>query len=128
MKLYKLSGRLDGAGMVASVLCAIHCALLPLAITLLPLWGLEFLAEEGVELFMIGLACIIGITSLGVSFKKHHRRKMPLVLLSAGFGLILVGHSLGSEGLEPVLIPLGGFTIAAAHYVNWRFSRCRVHP
>lgn len=127
MKPHKLTGRLDGAGMTASMLCAVHCALLPLVITLLPLWGLEFLAEEWVELFMIGLALIIGVASLGTSFKKHHRRKMPLLLLAAGFGLILLGHFLGSEALEPVLLPLGGVTIAAAHYVNWRFSKCKVH-
>ncbi len=128
MKSYRITGRLDRAGMTASVVCAVHCALLPLVITLLPLWGLEFLAEEWVELFMIGLALIIGILSLSVSFKKHHQRKMPLLLLTAGFGIIVIGHLSHSALLEPILIPTGGLTIAVAHYINWRFSACRMHP
>lgn len=127
MKSYKITGRLDRAGMTASAMCAVHCALLPMVITLLPLWGLEFLAEEWVELFMIGLALIIGVISLSVSFKKHHRRKMPLLLLAVGFGFILLGHLSYSELLEPILIPLGGLTIAVSHYINWRFSACRMH-
>lgn len=127
MKLYRLTERLDGAGMMASVLCAIHCALLPLVITLLPLWGLDFLGEEWLELGMIALALMLGSFSLGLSFFKHHRRSAPLYLLAGGFALIVGGHFLGQESLEPVLIPLGGFTIAAAHYVNWRFSKCRVY-
>ena len=41
----KYSSRLDHAGMTASILCAIHCAIVPLLITLLPLAGLGFLAN-----------------------------------------------------------------------------------
>ncbi|MGX5689777.1 MerC domain-containing protein [Arcticibacter tournemirensis] len=127
MKLQKLTGRLDNAGMVASVLCAVHCSVVPSILTLLPLWGLEFLAEEWVEITMIGAALVIGILSLGVSFKKHHSRITPIALLLSGFLLIAMGHFSGHKVLEPVLIPAGGFTIALAHYINWRFTRCRMH-
>lgn len=120
-------GKLDKLGMTASTACAIHCALVPLLISFLPLWGLSFLAEEWVELGMIGLAVILGLMSLGFSYMRHHRRGLPLLILSAGFVLVFTGHFFGTEMLEPVLIPLGGFIIAAAHFANWRFMRSCSH-
>lgn len=127
MKPHKITARLDGIGITASTLCAIHCALVPFLITLLPLWGLEFLAEEWIEISMIVLALIIGAVSLGVSFRKHHRNYWPLSLLGVGFLLIISGHLAAPLSLEPVLTPAGGIVIAAAHFVNWRVTSCRLY-
>lgn len=126
MKQHKISGRLDGIGITASILCAIHCAVVPFVITLLPLWGIGFLANEWVEMSMIVLALIIGTLSLSISFKRH-RSYIPLFLLAAGFMLIITCHLCFSGSLEPVLIPLGGLTIATAHFVNWRRASCSIH-
>jgi len=117
--------RLDHLGVMASVACAIHCAALPLVITALPLLGLEFLANIWVEIVMICLSLLIGIWSLGSSYPKH-RKILPVVILLAGFLLIGTGHFV-LEDFEAVLIPLGGFTIAAAHLVNWKYSRVCKH-
>jgi hypothetical protein len=121
MKTRLRAGRLDQLGMVASLACAIHCAALPLVATLLPLLGLEFLANPTVEMVMIGLSLIIGIWSLTGSYPLHKKRA-PMLVLLAGFSFIALGHFL-FETAEAVLIPIGGFTIAAAHYLNWRGSR-----
>ncbi|HEY2583370.1 MAG TPA: MerC domain-containing protein, partial [Mucilaginibacter sp.] len=56
MKVVKHKSGLDNVGMTASVLCAIHCALVPLLITSLPLLGLGFLANPWLEWSMIILA------------------------------------------------------------------------
>lgn len=119
------SSALDQLGMTASLACAIHCAALPFFITTLPLWGLEFLAYSWVELSMICLSLIIGICSLVSSFPKH-KKVMPILVLIIGFVLIATGHYI-LESLEAVLIPVGGFTIAAAHYLNWKYSRSCSH-
>ena len=42
MRKGKYTSKLDNAGMTASILCAIHCAIVPLLITVLPLAGLSF--------------------------------------------------------------------------------------
>ncbi|WP_243732583.1 MerC domain-containing protein [Pedobacter metabolipauper] len=115
------SEKLDQLGMTASIACAIHCAALPFLIGTLPLLGLSFLADSWVEITMICLSLAIGVYSLSVSYPKH-KKKIPLIVLIAGFVLIGAGHYL-AEDLEAVLIPLGGFTIAAAHLINWRYSR-----
>lgn len=117
---------LDQLGITASVACAIHCAALPFLMTTLPLWGLEFLAQPWVELSMICLSLVIGVWSLSSSFPKH-KRIIPILILIIGFVFIATGH-FTLHSLEPILIPLGGFTIAAAHYLNWKYSRiCNQH-
>lgn len=120
------SAALDQLGITASVACAIHCAALPFLITTLPLWGLEFLAHSWVELSMICLSLVIGVWSLSTSFPKH-KKITPIMVLIMGFMLIATGHY-AFHSLEAVLIPIGGFTIAAAHYLNWKYSRnCHQH-
>lgn len=118
-----LLGKMDRVGFTASSLCAIHCALMPFVITLLPLVGLEFLSSPWVEISIIVLSILIGIASLIPSYLKYHRRILPLLLLIVGFMLIFGTHLLGLHELEPVLVPLGGFTIAGAHLLNWKLNK-----
>ncbi len=44
------------------------------------------------------------------------------MMLVIGFGFIGIGHY-AFDSLEAILIPIGGFTIALAHYLNWKYSR-----
>lgn len=118
---------LDKIGITASSACAIHCALLPFILTLLPLWGLEFLATPLLEITMICLSAIIGSWSLSKSYRRSHQNLLPIVLLVAGFAFILIGHFSGIEAIEPILIPLGGFTIAGAHFFNLRLNKSCTH-
>lgn len=118
---YKIN--LDRIGITASTLCAIHCAALPFLITVLPLWGMGFLANEAVEITMIAFSLMIGIWSLSAAYRKQHCRITPILVLITGFACIAFGHFSGVELLEPVLIPIGGLTVAAAHYINLRMLK-----
>jgi hypothetical protein len=121
MKSSVKHARLDQLGITASIACAIHCAALPLAITALPLLGLEFLADIRVEVSMICLSLVVGIYSIGGSYPKH-RKVLPIFILIIGFLLIGTGHFIFGN-LEAIIVPMGGFTIAAAHLVNWKYGR-----
>jgi len=121
MEFPKLSARLDNIGMTASTLCAIHCAIVPLVFTSLPLVGLGFLANPWVEWSMIILAFIIGVSSIGLSYFRTHRKWLPLCLLVLGFLIIIGGHLFITGWIEGIIVPLGGFTIAAAHFVNYKY-------
>lgn len=127
MPISKTTQHLDRLGMTASTLCAIHCALVPVFLTALPLLGLEFLANEWVEIAMIVVSAILGTLSLSLSYRKQHRKLLPFFVLFTGFALIGAGHFSGLDKLEPILIPLGGFIVAAAHLVNWRLNRTCTH-
>jgi len=122
MQFPKLSSKLDNIGMTASTLCAIHCAIVPLVFTSLPLIGLGFLANPWVEWSMIILALFIGVSSIGMSYFRTHRRLLPLTLLIAGFMVIIAGHLFITGWVEGIIVPLGGFTIATAHFVNYKYA------
>lgn len=117
MKWLKINIDRDKLGISASVLCAAHCALLPVLITLFPLLGIGFLMKDWVEVLMIVTSVLIAGFSLAPSYKLHQKR-LPIILLLIGIGLIVLAHSVLQEKLEPFVLPAGGLTIASAHYFN----------
>jgi predicted membrane metal-binding protein len=117
----KLGKRLDNLGMTASTLCAIHCAIVPILLTFLPLAGLGFLANPLFEWSMILLALLLGVSSIFLSYFRTHRRALPLLLLCGGFVLVITGHIYLKGWEEAIVVPLGGLTIAAAHFVNYKY-------
>lgn len=116
-----LTTKLDRIGMTASTFCAIHCAVVPFIISVLPLWGLGFLAEEWMEISMIVLSLAIGSWSLGISWMKH-RKITALLIFICGFFFIAIGHLFGHGSTEHLLLPAGGLTIALAHFINWKLT------
>lgn len=121
MKNLKLSLYLDKIGITASVICAIHCAFLPVLITVLPLAGIGFMAKSRTESLMILLSILIAGVSLGSSYKLH-QKYLPLILLLIGIVLIAIAHLFLPEKPGHFVTPVGGLTVAAAHYFNWGFS------
>jgi hypothetical protein len=122
MRLLKAGTKLDNIGMTASTLCAIHCAAVPVFFTSLPLVGLGFLANPWVEWGMIIVALVVGVWSIAGSFLNSHHKALPLILLVIGFATIILGHIFTKGWLEAIVVPLGGITIAVAHFVNYKYA------
>ena len=122
MKRSGYSSRLDGAGMTASILCAIHCAIVPLLITVLPLAGLGFLANPLVEWSMIIFALFIGFYAIGSSYLNVHHKILPVLVIISGFLVIIVGHAFVKGWREAIVVPMGGLLIATAHFINYRYA------
>src|SRR5215212_2239097 len=80
IKALKRKINLDSIGISASLACAIHCAVLPLFFTSLPILGLEILHNKVFEYSMIGFAGIIGSYALYHGWKKHHHKILPLII------------------------------------------------
>jgi hypothetical protein len=113
-----------GAGL--SLACAIHCALMPLLVGVLPLLGMSFLAEDHTEEWMVGAVVILALGS-GLWGFRHHRALRVLMAFAGAVGLFLMGHWLGHD--HPVGLPLtfaGGVAIAGAHWLSTRL--CRTCP
>lgn len=110
-------------GIAASMVCAIHCALLPLFLTSLPLFGINIIHNIAFEAGMIGLAFCIGSYSLYHGHKKHHHSWLPMVIFSSGF-IFLVLKQFFAEYETWLLIP-AVLLIITSHLLNFRF--CRVH-
>jgi hypothetical protein len=113
----------DALGIGASLACAIHCALLPLFLSSLPLFGINIIHHTGFEVGMILLALGIGSYSLYHGYKKHHHSFLPLVLFFAGFIFLVIKQFF--EQYEKWLLIPAVTLIVVAHILNYR--SCRVH-
>jgi len=115
---YLRKTNIDKFGVVASLICAVHCSVLPIITSLLPLSGLSFFEKPAVEFGFIGTSLIIALYSLIPSYLKVHRSITPSLIVLFGFSLISFGHLSNLEYLEAYTSTLGGISIALAHVLN----------
>jgi hypothetical protein len=111
----------DALGITASLACAIHCALLPLFLTSLPLFGVNIIENLHFEYLMIVVAFMVGSYALYHGKKKHHHSWVPFGLFAAGI-LLLLAKVTWHEWQLWLLIPAVGFIISA-HVMNYRFCK-----
>ena len=119
----KLKINWDAFGIATSLACAIHCALLPLFLSSLPLFGYNIIKNNWFEYFMIALAFAVGTYSLYHGRKKHHHSWIPMIFFTIGIILLLskvIWHHIELWLLIPSVI-----FIITSHYLNYRM--CRVH-
>ncbi len=114
---------LDALGFSASAICAVHCLAMPFVITLLPVIGLSFLAHPAFEASLIVSGLIIGALSLSHGYLKHHHNLLPILVLSAGFGMIAIGHLETFETYEFLIVSFGASLVATAHILNYRLMK-----
>ena len=115
----------DALGIGASLACAIHCALLPLFLSSLPILGINIINNTFFEVLMILIALIIGIYSLSHGYKKHHHKILPLLFFTAGMVMLLLKqffHQYQIVFLIPAVI-----LIISAHYINYRQCKTTAH-
>jgi len=122
MNYKRLKINYDRLGIFTSVACAIHCTLLPLLVSGLPFWGIDWLEHKGIEWSMIGLALLFGTMSLYHGYKQHHGKAFPLVLFGMGF-LLLILNQVIAERFVYVLIPASAVCIITAHMLNIIYGR-----
>lgn len=125
----KRKGFLDRVGATGSMLCAVHCAALPLVLAIAPAIGAGF-ASPTFEIGFIAFASVLGLTSLILGYRQH-RVHRALLLLVPGIALLwaavlieplhenLIGHA--------VAMACGGSLIAIAHLLNLRLAHAHVH-
>lgn len=121
----KLQINWNALGVSAAVACAIHCALLPLFITALPLFGVNILENIYFEIGMITVAFVIGGLTLTHGYRKHHHKLSPLFLFIAGMILLSIKHFF-IEYILWLVIP-SSILIISAYYLNWKFCRLAKH-
>ncbi len=119
----------DRFGATASLLCAVHCALLPVVIALLPALGLGFLADHRFEHAFIAFASVLALTTLAIGFRRHQDFRAFWFLLP-GIGLLFAGIFIefqNSAIVHAVLVAMGGSLVAIAHLTNLRLTHGHVH-
>ncbi len=110
----------DRVGATASLLCAVHCALLPFVLALLPLIGLEFLAGHTFERVFVACAAALAGTSILTAYRRHHRPH-ALFLMVPGIALLLFGVAINLDAhvvIHTASVVTGGVLVASAHVTN----------
>lgn len=113
----------DFVGIATSLACAIHCALLPLFMSSLPILGINIIDNLYFEYLMVGIAFTVGSYALYHGRTSHHHRILPMLIFTIGI-LLLLAKVIWHEWQYWLLFPAVIF-IVAAHLLN--FSFCRIH-
>ncbi|MEO6638638.1 MAG: MerC domain-containing protein, partial [Ginsengibacter sp.] len=111
----------DFFGIVTSVACAIHCAVLPLIISSLPLFGVNIINNAPFEWMMIGIAFFIGSYAVLHGYRKHHKSLAPFLYFSTGFLFLLLKQFF--HHAEFIFLVPAVFIILYAHFLNYRYCR-----
>jgi hypothetical protein len=115
----------DALGIGAALACAIHCAVLPLVFSSLPLFGTNIIDNKAFEYIMIALAFSIGVFSLWHGYRKHHHSFLPIAIFSGGF-LLLILNQLFHQWFIYFLVP-AVLLIITAHWLNYRACKKASH-
>jgi hypothetical protein len=115
----------DALGIATSVACAIHCAVLPLLLSSLPIFGINIIENQLFEYGMIFLAALIGANSLYHGYKLHHHRSGPVLIFGLGI-LSLLAKQIWHEYQLFFLVP-ALFAIIFAHLRNYLLCRKASH-
>jgi hypothetical protein len=120
----------DSLGTVGAMLCAVHCALLPFALVLLPVIGLGIFASTRFEQGFVLFATALAIASLWHGYRGHRAYHAFAVLVPGLASLwmgILVPALHHARVPHAIAMSIGGTLVAAAHLVNLRLSRGHTH-
>ena len=111
----------DALGIATSIACAIHCALLPILLTSLSIFGIELIDNRLFEMGMIILAFAIGSYAFYHGWKHHHKSILPFLIFCLGIGCLFakqVWHQWQLWFLVPAVL-----LIVTAHYINFKLSK-----
>ena len=115
----------DSFGAIGAVVCAIHCALLPFVVAILPTLGLGLLASHGVEFLYVAFATLLALTSLVQGYLRH---RIFRALSFAVPGLLTVWTGVLLPAIHDNVVPhavvmtCGGMLIATAHFINLKLT------
>ena len=109
----------------SSLICAIHCAAIPLILSFSSLGSLHFLGNPLIEWTFIGFGIVFVLVSLWPSYKKAHFDLKPLLYALIGFSFILLGRLDLNEYWEVSNTVAGASLVSVAHYFNWKLLQTK---
>jgi len=121
---------LDRFGATGSLLCAIHCAAAPLLLAVIPALGVSLWFDDGVEWALVSFVTLLGLFSLGLSYRRHRALRALGLLVT---GLVALWAALLYAPLHESVVPhavamtFGGTLVGIAHLLNLRLNHGHVH-
>lgn len=118
--------KLDRIGYISSILCALHCTVMPFILIAFPILSLSLFVSETFEWVFLSLSLLMGLTSLCFGYKKHKSFK-AFPMLATGLVLIVIGrimhqHTVHQKemhiDLYNIILFAGGILVALSHKIN----------
>jgi hypothetical protein len=113
----------DRLGISVSGICAIHCLVVPVIISILPLWSFANLFHS----WMHPVFILLLIPVVYFAVRRSHFDRTITVILFAGFSFVVIGWLLGHFWLgflfETFMTLLGSGMLIAGHWLNYRHHR-----
>lgn len=114
----------DRLGFAAAMLCAAHCALVPVALAAAPALGLATGGWVDIDQAVTVFATLLGCSTLAIGYRRH-RGVRAWMLMVPGLAMVWAGafgplhdHGLAHAGL----MTAGGLMLAAGHLLNLRLT------
>lgn len=127
-------GFLDKAGAAISWVCAVHCLLMPLVLSFVPLLGISFLAHNGFEYVFVGLSISVALLSLLPAYFRQHGKIRTLLLFISGISFVILADVVFEDILfgKLAFVVLGAGLITISHFINRRLcldcNSCNEEP
>lgn len=117
----------DIIALTSSIVCAIHCAAVPVILSFSALSSIHFLHNSWIEWSFISLGLILVVVSLWPSYRKIHKCTTPLWFAVIGFLFIGISRLEFSVWWETGNTVFGACMVSYAHYRNWRLLKQKQH-
>lgn len=108
---------LDRLGIATSILCAIHCSVLPMVLAMGVFSGASWMDSHTTEAVFLSCSVFFVFSSLYPSYRKKHKNAMPLVIAGYGFAFFGIGMLL-PHTYHIIFSTMGGLSVATAHFIN----------
>ena len=112
--------RFDRVGVVLSGLCALHCVLSIVLVSVLGIGG-EVLLTPAIHEIGLALAIAVGIVTLGLGVLRH-KQTGPLLIGASGIVLMALALMVEHGPKEAALTIVGVALVATAHIRNLRHA------
>ena len=109
--------RIDQIGIITSGLCALHCAAIPIFLSLGLLGSLSGPGHGMLETIVISISSILGVWSINNAISKNGR-VIPQISIAVGALIIILG--LNQNIFGHAMMAVGGFMLLYGHWLNWR--------
>lgn len=125
---------MKNAGMWASIICAIHCSIMPVVMVLLPTFGIYLFINETIELIILFISLVFNLYNICYGYKSHKSNK-AVAFLAIGLFLFLVGRLMHNHNenhkfvfdLFNLCMISGGLLMAFSSYLNNKLcNTCKV--
>ena len=109
-----------------SVICAVHCLMMPVLLLMLPSLAALSLTGEAFHVWLLVAVIPCSVYALTLGCKQHKRYRL-LLLGALGLGLLVLAVVLGADYLgelgEKILTVSGAILVSIGHWLNFKLCQ-----